>query len=216
MYNNCLLKTYASMIVGLLQAVCWVAFAETETNKTYDSYPEWELLPRGIDLEDETLRENYHRLVDQGESAYEAMLAVVLECDELMPATAALAVLTESKGDKRAVMEKLRRFLAERLPNANENEEWLCTAIAKALAKNGSEADAKALIPMLSHSNKRVRLLGARYLGQCGDRSSLNVLENAKKQTLSSRELFEIESAITNIQNRLADSSSGENGENGL
>lgn len=178
-------------------------WAEERTHlRAYDSYSEWQLLPKGIDMEDETLVANFQQLKEQGKSAHEAMWAVLWNCPDLMPASAALDVLASTQDNQREVMEGLKQFLQERLPSAAGNEEWLVTEIAQILAEKGLDSDMEALIPMLSHPTARVRALGARYLGQRGGMEAIAALEAAKARNPVAWELKEIEAALLRIEER--------------
>jgi hypothetical protein len=189
----------AMALVAALSAMGGIA-----GGKPYDEYPEWELLPKGIDIEDETLVANLERLKAQGESAHEAMWAVIRECNDLMPASAALSVLASTQDNQREVMEGLKQFIKERLFIATGDEEGLITDMAKVLADKGTEADMDALIPMLYHSNPRMCVVGAMYLGQRGGKTALDALTEARGRTSGVRVRREIDAAIARIENRLA------------
>lgn len=192
----------ASNWMGAMALVTTLA-AMVAVAKPYDEYPEWELLPKGIDM-DENDDNAFRALVNQGESVYDAMLAVIWECDEIIPATTALAVLEESKGDKSQVFGELRRFLSARLPLAVGDTERICLAVAKVLAKNGSEEDIAVLIPMLAHPSDQLRYVGAMCLGQCGNQAALEKLEAARVQSQPAWVMQGIETAIARIEERLA------------
>lgn len=193
----------------LLAAVLMVAdtlsvSAETPPGMTYRNYPEWYILPKDLDFEDENAIAAFQQLIDEGEAAHPAMLAIVKECEDPMLAMRALSVLRRSSGDKRRVIAELKPFFAERLPCAKDDEEWLMTALARFFADFGTEEDAVALLPMLSHSNWRVRTLGARYLGQRGDRRVIEALEEAQSCDSDSTVVEEIGKAISAIESRQA------------
>lgn len=104
----------------------------------------WALLPKGIDSEDENQVMAYRRLVEQGESAYEAMLAVVRECDDSMIASRARYL--GRRGGQRA-LEALEQVQG-RDANKRVNEE-----IGKAIASIESRlavqnADESSPLPM--------------------------------------------------------------------
>lgn len=183
--------------------------AESVTNKTYRDSQEWDLLPKGPDLDDEAAERDFQRLVAEGDAAQEALLAIVRECEDPMLARRALAVLRLSSGDKSKVREELKQILAERLPHASGPEEWLMTSIAEALVVIGNERDMDALAPMLAHPTRRVRIIGARCLGKRGGQSAIAILEDAKSQNLEKSALEEIDAAIANIKSRLAKNDSG-------
>lgn len=187
---------FSGMVVHAEDSLCY--------GKSYDAYPEWELLPKGIDMEDETLVANLERLKAQGKSAHEAMWAVIRGCDDLMPASAALSVLASTQDNQREVMEGLKQFIQERLFIATEDEEWLITDMAKVLADKGTETDMDALIPMLHHSNPRMCAVGAMYLGERGGETALAALKEARGRTSGVRVVREIDAAIARIEDRLA------------
>lgn len=177
--------------------------------KTYRDYPEWKLLPKGPDMDDEACERAFQQLVAEGDAGHEALLAIVRECEDPMLATRALAVLRLSSGDKSKVREELKQILAERLSHASGPEEWLMTSIAEALVVIGNERDMDALAPMLAHPTRRVRIIGARCLGKRGGESAIAILENAKSQNPEKRVLEEIDTAIATIKSRLAENDSG-------
>lgn len=195
---------------------CWLVFvllladvlsvsAETPPEMTYRNYPEWYILPKDLDFEDENVIAAFQQLIDEGEAGHPAMLAIVKECEDPMLAMRALSVLRRSSGDKQKVIAELKPFFAERLPYAKDDEEWLMTAIARFFADLGTEEDVVALLPMLSHSNWRVRTLGARYLGQRGDQRVMEALEQAQSRDSDSMVVEEISKAISAIESRLAE-----------
>ena len=83
------------------------------------------------------------------------------------------------------------------------------TSIARFVADYGTEEDVDVLIPMLEHPNWRIRVLGARYLGQSGGRRVLEALEEAKSRGGDEKFLQEIDKAIANIESRLAGDGAG-------
>lgn len=172
--------------------------------KTYRDYPEWALLPKGPDLDDEAEIRDFSRLVDEGEEGHEAMLAIVRECEDPMLARRALAVLRASSGDKRAVVAELKQILADRLSRATGPEEWLMTSIAEALVVMGDERDMEVLVPMLSHPVRRVRIIGARCIGKRGGAELLDDLAQARACQSDGRVAEAIEQAAANIAARLA------------
>lgn len=178
--------------------------AVAAAGKTYRDYPEWELLPKAIDFEDERVLASFQPLIDEGEAGHEAMLAIVEECEDSRLACIALGILRKSGGDKRAVVAELKRFFSERLPVVEGPHEWLMTGIAKFLADFGTEGDVEVLFPMLTHSNLRFRILGARYLAIRGGRAAVEALERAKGGVLYGNEMQEFDAAIAIIECRLA------------
>lgn len=175
-----------------------------QAKKTYRDYPEWYLLPKSFDLEDENVLAAFQRLVDEGEAAHEAMVAIAKECENSMVASYALSVLRESSGDKREAVAELKQFFAARFPHAEGEEEWRMTFIAETLADIGTEDDVAVLAPMLTHPNMRVRYLGAQYLGQRGGQQALEALEQAKGRESNNLVLDEMNKAVTRITGRLA------------
>jgi len=181
------------------------AVAENPTGKTYRDYPEWDLLPKGPDLDDMAEINRFQWLIDQGESVWEAMMAIVRECDEPVIASRALSVLLESKGDKRGVVADLKELMTKRLPRADGDEMWLMIDMAKAIAEMGGDEDVDILIPMLDHPRWEVRVNGARFLGWRGGEKALEALERAKiqPQNQGRTEKNAIEESISAIEKRL-------------
>ncbi len=193
----------------LLAAVLMVAdtlsvSAETPPGMTYRNYPEWEMLPKVLDYEDEQINDRIQKLVDEGEACHEAMLAIVKQCDDWMVATSALAILRETTGDKSGIVAELKPFFSERLCRSEGQDDWLLTSIAQFLADFGTEDDIDVLLPMLEHPNMRVRYLGAQYLGQRGDQQAIEALEEAKSRESNNLVLDEMNKAVTSITSRLA------------
>lgn len=174
---------------------------------SYMDYPEWALLPKGIDLEDKREIAAIKQLIAEGEAAHEAMLAVVRDCDNLLATSCALSVLKQSQGDKRQVVEELKRLFSARLPMARGLDEMVrVTDIAAALADMGEDEDMDVLLPMLSHPGEEVRRLGVRHLGRRGGQHAFAALQTAKEVAKAhnrDREQKEIEEAISAIQGRL-------------
>lgn len=206
MRNNNDRPTFVSclLVAILMLADVLPASAETPPKITYRNYPEWYILPKDLDFENENVIAAFQQLIDEGEAGHPAMLAIVKECEDPMLAMRALSVLRRSSGDKQKVIAELKPFFAERLPYAKDDEEWLMTAIARFFADLGTEEDVVALLPMLSHSNWRVRTLGARYLGQRGDQRVMEALEQAQSRDSDSMVVEEISKAISAIEGRLA------------
>jgi hypothetical protein len=181
---------------------------DTAAEKTYRDYPEWQLLDKFwfCDLMDDDELAARESLLAEGEAAWEAMMAVVRECDNDCVVGSALAILIESQGDKRAVVAELKDLFAKRLPQAGEVDEWTIYSMANAIAKMGEEEDGDVLIPMLDHSRWIVRVNGARFLGRLGGQKALEALERAKTQPQNQgpTEKDAIEEAIAAIEKRLA------------
>jgi HEAT repeat protein len=175
-----------------------------QAKKTYRDYPEWEMLPRVLDYEDEQINARIQKLVDEGEACHEAMLAIVKQCDDWMVATSALAILRETTGDKSRIVAELKPFFSERLCRSEGQDDWLLTSIAQFLADFGKEDDIDALLPMLEHSNKRIRIMGARYLGQRGGQRALEALKQVQGHDANKRVDEEIGKAISAIESRMA------------
>lgn len=195
------------LFVGhVLLAVAISTLAEEYRN--YTDYPEWQVLLTlsgdGMDLEE---RARFRRLIDRGEAAHEAMLAVLWQCNDWYYASGAMEMLHCSKGDKAKVWPELRRLLADRLPatvgDLRDDKTACCRSIAKMLAENGSEDDVRALLPMLAHPNSLLRYEAALYLGQYGDEVALGILKSAKDQNPPPVQ-ERIETVIANIEDRLA------------
>ena len=135
--------------------ILMVAMAETSSGPRYTSYPEWELLPKGIDMEDEADNANRQRLIDEGEAGHEAMLAVVRECSDPILVSRALSGLRASSGNKEAVVKEIKSVFEKRLADETTETDMLF-ALSEALADMGVESDIDTLLPMLSHPVKRV------------------------------------------------------------
>ena len=192
----------------LLAAVLMVAdtlsvSAETPPGMTYRNYPEWYILPKDLDFEDENVIVAFQQL-DEGEAAHPAMLAIVKECEDPLACHACPVGIAEIERRQAQGHCGAETVFAERLPCAKDDEEWLMTALARFFADFGTEEDAVALLPMLSHSNWRVRTLGARYLGQRGDRRVIEALEAAQSCDSDSTVVEEIGKAISAIESRQA------------
>ncbi|MBQ7251415.1 MAG: HEAT repeat domain-containing protein [Kiritimatiellae bacterium] len=181
------------------------SWSQSPAPKTYRDYPEWAEFPDAIDFEDEAAVLQYRRFVEKGESAYDALMAVVRECDDSCLVGTALGILRESKGDKRAVVAELKEIFAKRLPQAEGDEAWIMIYMAKTIAETGGEEDAAALIPMLEHPRWEIRVNGARFLGRLGGQRALEALECAKTrpQNQEPTEKDAIEEAISTIEKRL-------------
>lgn len=171
---------------------------------TYMDYPEWNLLPKGIDFDDEDDIAAIRQLLDEGPAANEAMLAIVKECDDSMIVSRALATLRESAGDKQPVVAELKRIFDQRFPPATRDESWIVDGIAAAISDIGTESDMIVLAPMLRNPDIRLRVMGARYFGKRGGQSAITVLENAKSHYSEDRFMSEIDAAIAIIGERLA------------
>ena len=142
MYNNLPIRFVCS--VGMLFFLVLLATAEANGEKTYMEYPEWNLLPKGIDFDDEDDIAAIRQLVDEGPAANEAMLAVVRECDDSMIASRARYL--GRRGGQRA-LEALEQVQG-RDANKRVNEE-----IGKAIASIESRlavqnADESSPLPM--------------------------------------------------------------------
>lgn len=194
---------FRSVVATLMLAGLLPTTAQTPA-KSYMDYPEWRMLPTPIDYEDENINAAIQKLVDEGEACHEAMLAVVKQCDDWMVATSALAILRETAGDKSGIVAELKPFFSERLCRSEGQDDWLLTSIAQFLADFGTEDDIDALLPMLEHSNKRIRIMGARYLGQRGGLRALEALEQVQGRDANKRANEEFGKAIAAIESRLA------------
>lgn len=175
-----------------------------QAKKTYQDYPEWEVFPKGIDCEDENQVLAYYRLVEQGESAYEALLAIVRECDDPYIASSALAILRLSQGDKSGVVRELKKYYVSRLQGETWADEIVIVDTASALADMGQEDDLESLIPMLSHPSSQVRGVGIMLLGERGGQKTLRALETAKESAPGLLARKGIEEVISAIESRLA------------
>lgn len=178
--------------------------AAPPTVETYRDYPEWNLLPKGIDFDDEDDVAAIRQLVDEGPVANEAMLAIVRECDDSMIVSRALATLRESAGDKQPVVAELKRIFEQRFPPATRDASWIVDGIAAAISDIGTENDMIVLAPMLTNPDIRLRIMGARYFGKRGGESAIALLENAKSQYAEGRFRQEIDAAIAHIGIRLS------------
>lgn len=165
----------------------------------------WALLPKGIDSEDENQVMAHRRLVEQGESAYEALLAIVRECDDPYIVSSALAILRSSQGDKSGVVVQLKEYFVSRLQGETRADEIVLVDTASALADMGQEDDLESLIPMLSHSSSQVRGVGIMLLGERGGQKTLRALETAKDNAPAPLAKKGMEEAIAAIENRMAE-----------
>ena len=204
-YNYNRLQFVSCLLVAvLISADVSSVSAETPPEMTYRNYPEWNVFPRGFCAEDRDDIQQYEHLVEQGESAYEAMLAVVKQCDDCFIGSTALAILRESKGEKRAVVEELKDCFSERLSRSGDENQEMLILIAEALADMGREDDMEVLIPMLSRPEWRVRVIGTRCLGKRGGLRALEALEQVQGRDSNKRVAEEIDKAIAAIETRLA------------
>lgn len=207
--SNNRLFTYARLIACLIFVVAPLAWAEEYEYKNYQEYPEWAILRSrsddGMDLEEVA---RFRRLVERGEAMHEAMLAVLCQCDEWYYAGLALDMLHSSKGDKSKVYPELRRLLAARLAEPieefSDDKMHFCCGVSKMLAENGSDADVKVILPMLTHPNYVLRYVGAQCLGQCGTEDVLDDLQAAKDREKLPNVRQGFERAIEAIRSRLA------------
>lgn len=191
------------LVLLLLFIALSPAVAEMHEEKTYQDYPEWDLLPKATDFEDENIENARQRLIDEGDAAYEGLLAIVTECEDKRLARIALGILRATSGDKHLVVETLRPFFIRRLPVAGAAEGWLMTDIARYLADFGTEDDMDALLPLLDHPNWRMRIAGAHYLGQSGGQRALKALEQARSRDSDKTVQQAIDQAILRIEQRL-------------
>lgn len=162
-------------------------------------------MPKGIDSEDENQVMAYRRLVEQGESAYEALLAIVRECDDPYIVSSALAILRSSQGDKSGVVVQLKEYFVSRLQGETRADEIVIVDTASALADMGQEDDLESLIPMLSHSSSQVRGVGIMLLGERGGQKTLRALETAKDNAPDPLARKGMEEAIAAIESRMAE-----------
>ena len=176
-----------------------------QAKKTYQDYPEWESFPKGIDCEDENQVLAYYRLVEQGESAYEALLAIVRECDDPYVVSSALSILRSSQGDKTEVVSQLKEFLPTRLPGESRDDEIVIVDTASALADMGKDGDLDVLIPMLSNPSWQVRSVGIMLLGNYGGQKTLKALKKARESNPGGLALKGMDEAISGIESRLAE-----------
>lgn len=181
--------------------------AETPAEKTYRDYPEWQLLDKiwFCDLMDDDELAARESLLAEGKAAWEAMMAVVRECDNEYVVGSALAILIESQGDKRAVVAELQDLLAKRLPQAGEVDEWTIYSMANAIAKMGGEEDLEVLIPMLNHPRRKVRGYGVMLLSEYGSAATLAALEKERAWAFGLDALNAFGEAIAAIEKRLAE-----------
>lgn len=172
--------------------------------KTYEEYPEWDLLPMGVDLDDEDDIKAFQRLIDQGESTHEAMLAIVRGCDDPFAVSHALVVLRESRGDKRQVLEKLRGIFAEKLVGTGQADGLKIVCMAEALADIGKDAGTEVLVPMLFHPIWEVRRMGRRLMENQGGAQTLEALQHAKASAAGRFNSQDMDDIMGTIQERLA------------
>ena len=178
---------------------------EEPPRKTYTDYPEWTSFPRGIDCEDEEEVARFQRLVERGEAAHEAMLAIARECDDGFDVSTALAVLRASPGDKRAVVAELKAIFPIRVRGETWNDEIIVLSMADALVAMGQDEDFEVMIPMLFHSRQQVRAVGIMLLGKHGGRKTLEALKKARVRISGTRRREAIDAAISGIEIRLAE-----------
>ena len=198
-------KAFTSCFAVLVAGIVSTIFAAQQNEKSYRDYPEWNMFPRGFDMEDEAAVRRYDQLVEQGESAYEALMAVVRECDDYCVVSTALSILRESQGNKCAVVEELKEIFAGRLSkNGDDNQEMLIF-MAEALANLGTEDDLDVLFPMLSRPEWRVRFIGTQCLGKRGGQRALKALEQVQGRDANNRVNAEIVKAISAIECRQAE-----------
>lgn len=176
-----------------------------QAKKTYQDYPEWESFPKGMDSEDEEQVTARRRLVEQGESAYEALLAIVRECDDPYVVSSALSILRSSQGDKTEVVSQLKEFLPTRLPGESRDDEIVIVDTASALADMGKDGDLDVLIPMLSNPSWQVRSVGIMLLGNYGGQKTLKALKEARESNPGGLALKGMDEAISGIESRLAE-----------
>ena len=186
---------------------------EKPCGKTYMDYPEWASLPGGIDCEVQEEVDRFQRLVERGEAAHEAMLAIVRECDDGFDVSTALAVLRRSPGDKRAVVAELKDIFPMRVRGEEWNDGLIVLSMAEALADMGQDEDFEVLIPMLFHPQQQVRTSGIMLLGQHGGRKTLEALEKARVRISGTRRRAAIDAAISCIESRLAEMERGTGGD---
>lgn len=185
---------------------------EEPPGKTYTDYPEWASFPRGIDCEDEEEVARFQRLVDRGEAAHEAMLAIVRECDDCLDVSAALAILRASPGDKRTVVAELKAIFPMRLKGEKRDDGMIVLDMADALTAMGQDDDFEVMIPMLFHPQREVRDAGIMLLGKHGGRKTLEALEKAKVRITGARRRAAIDAAISGIESRLDETGSSVGG----
>lgn len=201
MFNEHIYRCFLTTILAAVVAVS----AEPPAEQSYMDYPEWGLLPAGVDLDDENEVQAFQRLIGRGESTHEAMLAIVRECDDPFMVSHALEVLRESSGNKCKVVAELRRIFLDKLQYDGQRDEIVISDMAEAIADIGDEDDMEALIPMLAHPVKRVQGLGGMLLVEHGGQKTLDALEQAKRESSSSQVCQEIDDVIAGIESRLAE-----------
>lgn len=188
---------------------------EEPPRKTYTDYPEWTSFPRGIDCEDEEEVARFQRLVERGEAAHEAMLAIVRENDDCFDVGTALAVLKASSGNKREVVADLKAIFPMRVQGEEWNDGMIVLSLAGALIEMGQDADFEVLIPMLFHPQKQVRDAGIMLLGKHGGRKTLEALEKAKVRITGARRRASIDATISGINGWLAETGGAAGGNEG-
>lgn len=206
MFNNTnTMRRIVLASAGMLLTVALWAMADSYAPKTYMDYPEWNLLPKGEDYDDENEIAAFRQLMAEGPAAHEAMLAIVRECDDSMIVGRALAVLRASSGDTRPVVVELKREFERRFPRAVGEEAQIANCLAAAIADLGTEEDANVLIPMLTHPYIRMRIMGARYYGKLCGGNAIEVLEGVKTRYSEERFLQEVDAVIADIESRQAE-----------
>lgn len=201
--------TYARLVACLVFVTAPSARAEEYEYKNYWEYPEWKILQsRSMDGDDLEEIARFRQLAERGEAMHEAMLAVLWQRNDWLYSGLALDMLYVSKGDKSKVWPELRRLLAARLPHATgslgDGPTEYCCCVSKMLAENGTEEDIKALLPVLSHPTSLLRYVAAKYLGEYGNESTLEILEAAKDGDYTPEVRRGFEEAIEAIKSRLS------------
>ena len=196
-------KQAARALDGLIGRLPQEVLAEPP-GKTYTDYPEWQSFPGGLDWEDQEEVDRFQRLVEKGEAAHEAMLAIVRECDDAFDVSTALAVLRASPGDKRAVVAELKAIFPMRVRGEEWSDGTIVRSMAEALVDMGQDGDFEVMIPMLFHPRQQVRASGIMLLGQHGGRKTLEALEKARVRISGTRRREAIDAAISGIESRLA------------
>ncbi len=139
-----------------------------------------ELLPRGMDMIDETAAANYRRLVAMGEKAYPALAKELLRTTDATVAGRIISIFVESKGDKTIPRNALRQFYRER-EAVFQDRNRVRMMIAGGLGKVGERKDAALLQEMLSDPAVPVKVRALRGLAEIGGPESAEILKNWRR-----------------------------------
>lgn len=203
MFSNLISKRLCCqwLLIGMVAVTCASA-GEEQMAEPLSKEEVLTLLPQGLDMDDEADAGRYSALVEKGEIAYPALIAVIRESNDPIILSRALAVLRESSGNKSEVARQLKQIIGERVGRGGKDADRMLMATVEALADIGSEADMKALFPLLEHSSERVRIIAIRSIARRGGADAKKVLQTAKSKISADRERQEINDALLTIEER--------------